>query len=191
MTLRQMLVPTNQHVVGVHIHDSLRNPGDRRRQRPFAKAFQVTNVDCQPQACGAAQPVKQLLRPGHCVDEHARLRLKAQHNPAISRMLQHGAEAVQQPPPERLLVGSIAAHSRPERHAAGPEVGRQIDRAAEKVTATVPVSGSWREQRRLMLPQRVEQVPGPRLNHTGHARPLEYPLPAFDSRGQSGAKGVE
>jgi hypothetical protein len=92
---RQVFMPTAEHIVNMHIHDTVHDPPYRLLKGSFAEAFEMPDIKRQPQGGRATQPLEQQLSPGNRVNKHARLWLKPQPDLLPLSVSQHRLHASQ------------------------------------------------------------------------------------------------
>ncbi len=188
---REMLVDAGPHVVHVDVDQLARGAAERVGEGPLAHALHVAKVDGQFERIGMAHSLPEFVKAGERVDEHAGLGLESQGHASAGRMIEHGLEARREPVPERAFTSSVVDHTAPERHAAGAEVGRKVDRPPQKVDPPLSVGGVCREQRGFVLLQRVKKVPGSCFDNTGERMFFEHPPPGDHLFGKARLVGIQ
>jgi hypothetical protein len=158
----KVVVAAGEHVVDMDVDDEADERGEGRGQRPLPHAFQMPEIDGEPQALRGAEPVAEHAEASERVDHHPRLRLEAEAHAALRRPLDHGPEACAEPVEVGRVVGRVAPHARPEGEAGSTHLesqfGGEIDRGEEEVD-TSPAGGRiGGNERRLVLVEGIEEM---------------------------------
>ena len=119
-------MPPGAHVLDVYVDQPRRPALDHRIDRAFALAVQMTHIEREAKVFHARLG-KQFFPAVHCIDEHARLRLKADGDMPSGGVFERLTQALDEPRQRVIGRNGLQFSARPERDAVALQGGGHVD----------------------------------------------------------------